>query len=328
MSRRTGYLFLLVAALGLYSLPAPAPVIYTPGEGVRYEAVGADNSWRRERAQDQLQVAQEAFEKQDYSLALRASKRVVRTWPASDFAPAAQYLLARCHEMKRQDERAFEEYQKIFEKYPKSEHIEEALQHQYDIATRFLNGQRFRLWNTIPFFPDMEKTVKLYERVIRSGPFSEVAPKAQIRIGAAYEKRKDYPAAAAAYERAADRYHDQPAVAADALYRAGIAHAKQAATAEYDQGTAGQAIATFTDFITLYPEDLRVGEAREIIGKLRNEQARGNFAIAEFYAKRQKWGGARIYYNEVVLRGPDSTLAPVARQRIDDINQRMPAATP
>jgi len=328
MSRRFLCLLAAVALAAMFPNSAPAPLVYIPGEGMHYEPFGSTGNWRQQRAEDQLQVSQTAFDEQDYSLALRSCKYLLKTWPLSDYAPAAQFLLARSYELKGSDERAFDAYQVIFEKYPKSEHINEALHHQYDIATRFLNGKRFRLWKVIPFFPDMSRTAKLYAQIVKSAPFSDVAPHAQLRIGAAMEKAKDYPAAAAAYEHAADKYHDQPVIAADALYRAGIVYAKQAATAEYDQGTAGQAIDTFTDFITLYPSDQRISEAQDIILRLRNEQARGNFEIAKFYARRGKWAGARVYYNEVILKGPESPLVPEARRQIDEINKRMPATSP
>jgi len=326
MSPRFVFLILLTALLALIPSRSPAPLVYTPGEGWSYESYGSIGKWRRERAKDQMEVAQQAFDQKDYSLALRCAAYVLKTWPLSDFAPDAQYLLARCHETQGNDERAFNEYQKMFTKYPKSTKLKDALHRQYQIGLRFLNGQRFKLWGYIPFLPSMEKTAGLFDKIVQSGPYSEVAPQAQLRIGAAHEKDKNYPEAVVAYERAADRYHDRPVIAADALYRAGMAYTKQATTAEYDQGTAGQAIATFNDLITLFPEDKRVPAARRIIASLKNEQARGNFKIAEFYAKQKKWNGALVYYNEVLLNGPTSPLAPTARERIDQIKQRLPPA--
>lgn len=325
MSTRFVTLILLTAFATLIPLRSPAPLVYTPGEGWTYEAYGSIGKWRRERAKDQLDVAQEAFDRKDYSLSLRCGAYLLRTWPLSDYAPEAQYLVARCHEALGKDERAFNEYQKMFTKYPKSDKLKDALRRQYQISMRFLNGQRFKLWGYIPFFPSMEKTAGLFDKIVQSGPYSAVAPHAQLRIGAAYEKDKNYPEAVQAYERAADRYHDRPVIAADALYRAGMANTKQAATAEYDQGTAGQAIATFNDLIALFPEDKRVPEVKRIIVSLKNEQARGNFKIAEFYAKQKKWNGALVYYNEVLLNGPNSPLAPTARERIDQIKQQLPA---
>src|SRR6266571_1363266 len=110
---------LLLVALFLLALPlrSPAPFVYRPGEGWTYEPVGGEGKWQMTRAKDQLDVAQAAFDKKAYSLAMKAARRVVRVWPLSDYAPQAQYLVGRCYEATGQDERAFREYQKVIEKY-------------------------------------------------------------------------------------------------------------------------------------------------------------------------------------------------------------------
>jgi outer membrane protein assembly factor BamD len=166
----------------------------------------------------------------------------------------------------------------------------------------------------------------MFDKIVKNGPYSDAAPHAQLRIGAAREKQKDYPAAVKAYEVAADRYQDQPVIVADALYREGISYAKQSATAEYDQNTAAQAIATFTDFMTLFPDDRRAAQAQKISARLKSQQVQGNFEIARFYERSKKWDGAVIYYNEVLQLDPDSRYAALARQRIDALKPRLPAA--
>lgn len=326
MNRRFVFLLLAIACVLLVPFRSPAPLIYTPGEGWTYEAVGGVGSWQRTRAKDQLIVAQDAFDKKDYSTALKAARRTVRVWPLSDYAPQAQFVVGECYEAKGMDERAFKEYEKVLEKYPRFVDCEKVLKHQYEIANRFLAGEWFRLWTYIPFFPSMDRTADMYGKVVKDGPFSEIAPQAQMKIGAAREKQGNFPEAAKAYETAADRYHDRGQVAADALYRAGLAYQKQAQTAEYDQSTAGQAIATFVDFMTLYPDDARVPEAQKIIASLKDEQARGNFTIGQYYEEHGKWVSAKIYYNEVVnllLGEPNSTYASQARVRIEALNKRI-----
>lgn len=296
-----------------------------PGEGWYYEKFGLNTSWQRPRAKEQLEVAEEAFKKGDFSITKHAAHRIVRIWPLSDHAPRAQYLLGRCLEAEGKDEAAFNAYQAIIEKYPRSENFVEILQRQYGIAGRFLGGQWFRLWNTIPIYPSMDETAKLYVKIVNNGPYSEVAPHAQLRIGAAHEKEKNYPDAVKAYETAADRYHDQPLIAADALYREGVSYQKEASTAEYDQSTAGKSIAAYTDFITLFPDDVRVPQAQKTIVLLKAEQVRGNFVIAQFYEKSRKWAGAIVYYNEVLQLDPNSRYAPQARQRIEALKPRLQA---
>ncbi len=326
MNRRFVLLIAAIACVLLVPFRSPAPLIYTPGEGWTYEPVGGEGNWQRARAKDQLIVAQDALDKKDYSTALKAARRTVKVWPLSDYAPQAQYIVGECYEAKGMDERAFKEYQKVLEKYPKFVDCEKVLKRQFAIANRYLGGQWFRLWNYIPFFPSMERTADMYEKIVKDGPYSEIAPEAQMNLGAAREKQKNFVDAAKAYETASDRYHDRGKVAGDALFRAGLAYQKQAETAEYDQSTAGQAISTFTDFITLYPDDSRVGEAQKIISSLKTEQARGNFTIGEYYQSHGKLISARIYYNEVVnllLGDPNSPYAVKARERIEALNKRI-----
>lgn len=329
---RLGLVLICVIA---FPYRSPAPLIYTPGEGWTYESAGSEGTWRRTRAKDQLAVAQQAFDKKSYGLAKRAAHAVVDNWPFSDYAPAAEYLLARCYEATKQDEDAFDTYQKLLEKYPKSANYEDVQARQFAICNRFLNGERFRIWHYIPTFPSMDKTVGLYEKMIKNGPYSDVAAQAQMNIGEARERQmrlfndqEPYVQAAKAYEVAADRYHNRPKIASDALYKAGVAYKKQAQTAEYDQSTAGQAIDTFTYFMTLYPNDSRVSQSEKFIAGLKNEQARGNFAIAQYYEHGKHWQGAMIYYNEVVSKAPESPYAATSLKRIDALKKITGTATP
>jgi len=325
MASRLAFWILMVTLLALTPFRSPAPIVFIPGEGWYYESYGENANWQRPRAKDQLQVAEEAFKNKDYSIATHAAHRILRLWPLSDYAPRAEYLVGRCLEVQHKDEAAFNAYQNIIEKYPKSGEYNEVLVRQYEIANRFLGGEWFRIWNTIPLYPSMDETAKLYNKIVNNGPYSAVAPHAQLRIGAAREKQRDYGEAVKAYELAADRYHDQPDIASDALYRAGVAWQKQADTAEYDQGAAAKAIAAYTDFMTFYPDDKRVATAQAAIVKLKAEQVRGSFEIAKFYESNHKWAGAVVYYNDVLQLDANSPLATQARQRIDVLKPRLSA---
>jgi len=280
-------------------------------------------AWEKSRAKDQLDVAEAAFAKKDYRIAFKAARRVVKRWPLSDYAPRAQYLIGRVYEAQNKDERAFKAYQALLEKYPKMDNYQEVLHRQFDICSRFLGGQWFKLWGYIPFFPSMDKTANMLEKLVKNGPYSDVAPQAQMSIGAAREKQKDFPKAVKAYERAADVYHDDKAVAADAQFKAGLAYNRQAKRAEYDQSVAGKAISTFSDFNSLYPEDQRVPQAQEYIKSLRTEQARGSYEIARYYEKKGRWNGALIYYNDVITKDESSQYAADARHRIERLKSRV-----
>ncbi len=334
MSFRIAWFPLIFLLLVAFPFRSPAPFIYTPGEGWTYEPVGGEGKWKQTTAKDQVEVAQAALDKGAHGLAFKAARRVIAVWPLSDYAPQAQYIIGRHYEARGLDEKAFKAYQKVLEKYPKIANYDEILNRQYEIAGKFLGGKYFKVLGYVPLYSSMPKTAEMYEKVVKNGPFSEVAPKAQLNIGAAHEKNKmlgfkapDYPAAAKAYETAADRYHDRPTIAAEALFRESMAHRKQAKDADYDQTSAGRAIDRFTDFIVLYPDDPRVPEARQFIAELRLEQARGNYEIARFYETKKRWSGAQVYYNEVVLKDPESPYAAKARERLDQLRERVQEAS-
>ncbi|MEI6193471.1 MAG: tetratricopeptide repeat protein [Verrucomicrobiota bacterium] len=324
MNRWLTFLLLVAAGVTLFPFRSPAPLVYSPGEGWYYEPVGTTAKWTRTRAKDQLEVAEQAFTNHNYTITMHAANRVLKVWPLSDYAPRAEYLLGRCLEARGRDEAAFDAYQNIVKKYPRTDKYEDVLWRQYEIANRFLGGEFFRIfWGYLPLYPSMDETAKMYGKIVDSGPYSSVAPLAQLNIGKAREKQKDYEAAVKAYEAAADRYHDQPTIAADAMYRAAFSYNKQATTSEYDQGTAAKAIAAYTDFMTFYPEDKRVADAQKAVVTLKAEQVRGNFSIAQYYEKNKQWTGAVVYYNEVLQMDPSSPYAAQARQRIEVLKPRM-----
>jgi len=328
MKLRIAIWFVLVLLTVLLPSRSPAPLVFVPGEGWYYENYGENAKWQRPRAKEQLEVAEQAFTNRNYTITLHAARRVLRIWPLSDYAPAAQYLVGRCLEAQHKDEAAFNAYQDIIEKFPKTSQYNEVLQRQYEIANRFLAGEWFKFYNLFPLYRSMEKTAGLYEKIVNNGPYSDVAPQAQLHVGAAREKQRDYADAAQAYDTAADRYHDQPQIAADAMFQRAFSWQKQADTAEYDQGAAQKAIDFYSEFMTFFPDDQRVAEAQKSITKLKAEQVRGHFEIAQFYEKGHKWAGAVVYYNAVLQLDPNSPLAAQARQRIDVLKPRLAAATP
>ena len=323
MSFRRLFLFLAFAFVLLLPFRSPAPIYYTPGEGWYYEPYGQKADWQRPRAKDQLEVAEQYFKAADYSGALRAARRVIVVFPLSDYVADAEYLTGRCLEAQGKDQAAFHAYQTMIDKYPGNHYYEDALWRQYAIANRLLAGEWTRLWNIVPFFPSMDTAANMFNEIVTNGPYSDVAPHAQLRVGAAHEKAKDYDLAVKAYGTAADRYHDQPVIAADAIFRQGVAYYRQASKAEYDQGTAQQAIETFTDFITLFPDDKRVSQAQKAITILKADQVRGAFEVAKFYDDSKKWDGAAVYYNQVVQLDPNSSYAALARQRIEVLKPRL-----
>jgi outer membrane protein assembly factor BamD len=212
---------------------------------------------------------------------------------------------------------AYKSYKVMVEKYPASNFFDNTLERLYSIGNLYLAGEPARLWK-IPIGPSMDKTVEIYESIIKAAPYGKYAPEAQFKIGLAREKQKKFSDAVAAYNTLIDKYPGNDIVD-DAQYQIGHAWLKASSEPEYDQSAAEKSIEAFQDFIVRYPNSEKIDQAKEYIGSLNGRQTAGSFNIAKFYESQRNLKAAYIYYNEVIRQNPDSSQAQIAKKKVQEL---------
>jgi outer membrane protein assembly factor BamD len=289
----------------------PAPLIWRKGEGWTYERTGYQYA---NNPKDQLAMAKKFQAKKDYDQAISAYRRIISRWPTSIAVQDARMGLGECLTAIGYYYKAFKAYQDLIEKNPNSPYFDTVLERQYEIGNLFLAGERVKVCG-IRLFSGLSKAGEIYEQVVKNGPYSKVGPSSQFRLGLVFEKQKDYLGAVHAYEKLLERYPNDP-MAEDAQFQIGWANYREARRAEYDQNTANQAIAAFSDFLLRYPNSPKATRAEELTAELRQDQSRGLYAIAKFYEKRKDYRAAVIYYNQVIEKNPKSVWANTAQRQI------------
>src|SRR5271155_1079315 len=171
-------------ALGFATSIARAELVWRPGEGWSDES-GGDVSASSSR--DQLDLAHKLEAQGQRDSALKAYKALLRRWPLSFFAPEAQYRVGKILEDQGDFYNAFQAFQKMVTKYPSSDYFPQALNEQYRIANLYLAGEPQRIWK-IPVGPSMQRTIEMYQRIIKNAPYGDFAPESQFNIGLANEK--------------------------------------------------------------------------------------------------------------------------------------------
>ncbi len=317
-------LFWLLAGVFCFVLPleCPAPLIWRKGEGWTYERAGAAYA---NTPKDQLALARKYQEQKAYDAAVAAYRRVISRWPTSFAAQDARLGLAESLVELGYLYKGFKEYQNLLDKHPNSPYFDTVLQRQFEIADRFLAGEKHKVWR-FKIFPALDKAAEIYSQVVKNGPYSKLGPLAQFRLGLTYEKQHDYISAVHAYEKLLERYPNDP-LAEDAQFQIGWAYKMEAGRSEYDQNNANEAISAFTDFLLKYPNSRLAPRAEELRAELKQEQSRGLFQIAEFYEKRKNYKAAIIYYNEVIEQNPRSDWANTAQRKITELAARQKDST-
>jgi len=300
-----------------------AELVWRPGEGWTDESGGEISA---SSSRDQLDLAHKLEAKGQRDDAMKAYKGLLRRWPLSFFAPEAQFRLGKIQEDEANYPDSFKSFQTMVKKYPSSDYFTQALGEQYRIANLYLAGEPQRVWK-IPVGPSMDKTVDMYDQIIKNAPYGAYAAQSQFKIGLAREQQRKYTDAVDAYQKVLDNYPTS-AVASNAQYQIGYAWMKAASNANYDQSAARKAIDAFQDYLVRYPDSDKAAQAQINIQKLGHEQTQGAYNIAQFYEhshptnttpKASLLRAAYIYYNEVVREDPDSAQAQLAKKRIQEL---------
>ena len=304
-----------------FALPvAQASLVWRPGEGWSDES-GGDVSASSSR--DQLEMAHKLEAQGARDDALKAYKNLLRRWPLSFFAPEAQFRVGKILEDEAAFADAFKSFQVMVTKYPASDYFEQALNEQYRIANLYLAGEPQRIWK-IPVGPSMDRTVEMYNQVIKNAPYGTYAAQCQFNIGLAREQQRKYTDAVDAYQKVLDNYPTS-SVASNAQYQIGYAWMRSSINGDYDQGAARKAIDAFQDYLVRYPTSDKAAQAQENIQKLGQKQTQGAFNVAQFYETQHDPRAAFIYYNEVVREDPNSSQAQLAKKRIQELRPAVEA---
>jgi outer membrane protein assembly factor BamD len=313
MPRHRTLLCLLLLSFAVST--ARAELVWRPGEGWSDES--SEGGAVADSSRDQLEMAHKLEAAGQRDDALKAYKNLLRRWPLSFFAPEAQFRVGKILEDEADFADAFKAFQTMVQKYPSSDFFAQALNEQYRIANLYLAGEPQRLWK-IPVGPSMDRTVEMYERIIKNAPYGAYAPQCQFNIGLARETQRRYTDAIDAYQLVLDNYPTS-AVAPNAQYQIGYAWMRSSISGDYDLGAARKAIDAFQDYLVRYPNSDKVVQAQENIQKLGQKQTQGAFDVAKFYETQHLPRAAFIYYNEVVREDPNSPQAQIAKKRIQEL---------
>ncbi|MDD5261142.1 MAG: outer membrane protein assembly factor BamD [Methylacidiphilales bacterium] len=290
-----------------------AALVWRPGEGWTNENSG--EALAASDAKAGLQLARNLEAKEAYKDALDAYRSIVRRWPLSSAAGEAQFKVGFMLEKRAEFWAAYKAYQKVVEKYPGSQFFDLAIERQFSIGNLYLAGEPQKVWK-IPLLPSMDKTVEIFETVIKNAPYGTYAPQAHFKIGLAREQQKKWSDAIASYNKLIDKYPGSD-LASDAQYQIGYAWYQASSQPDYDQSAAQKSIEAFQDFLVRYPNSEKVDQARIYMTELDGRRVQGSFNIAQFYEKQKNYKAAIIYYNDVVQQGPNSPQATEAKQKLD-----------
>lgn len=165
---------------------------------------------------------------------------------------------------------------------------------------------------------DWRKAGIAFERLMLELPRRDARlPMARLSLGESRLGQQSYLQAVREFRRVADDYPTD-SLAPVGLLRAGDSYAKLWRRPELDPTYGGQAVATWQELVTRYPESRYADTARTRITGLQEWYAIKEFQAAEFYMKYKAYDAAIIYFKDLVAKYPNTKKAPEAMTRLVD----------
>lgn len=259
----------------------------------------------------------------EYKRAIGEFQKLLRFYPKSELAPAAQYYIGRVYEDMEEYYSAFIAYQKTIDSYPFTEKIDEIVEQEYKIGNLFLTGQKAKILG-VAILPALDKAIEIFKKVTENAPYSKHAPMAQFKIGQAYKKAGSFDEAIVEFRVLVDTYPESELVD-DAKYEIAYCTYKASLKPHYDQTPTDAAIKQFEEFAEQEADETLTVEAEEALRDLKEKKAESLYEVAAFYEKRKQYQSALIYYNEVLETYPDTGCAVKALSRIRILEEKQKA---
>lgn len=306
---------LLTAFTGTFT---DASIVFRPKNG---KLVIPGEEQTSGNAQQLFTSAQTMESHNDFKGAIKTYTTLVRRYPHDALAPGAAYRKAQLQEQIGDDLKAAETYRFVVERYQKFDKFEEAIEAQFRIGERYLEGKKAKLLGINILHP-IDKARGIFTGIVKTAPFGKYTARAQFNIGRCAEKEGNDEGAVAAYQAVVDKFPDQP-IAADAQYQIGYIWYRSTKQGTRDAAAAKNAKHGFEDFLYRHPHSEKAAQAREDLRRLEQKQTSDSFSVAKFYDKQRKYRAAAIYYNEVIQQQPDSPQGNEAKKRVAEIRAKV-----
>ena len=160
-----------------------------------------------------------------------------------------------------------------------------------------------------------QATFGILTKVIENSSYGPLAPKAQYQLGLVLKGLQRYYEAEDAFSKVISTYPNSEWVI-PSQFQIAECRSKLSRGAPYDQGSTQEAKQKYEEFIQEYPDAKLSSDAEKNLKRLQEQEAHSNFDIARFYEKQKSDTAAKIYYNEIIAKYPDSVWATQAQERL------------
>ena len=265
-------------------------------------------------AEGDFQQAMALYRSEQYAASRKAFYGMRDKYGETFYREDALFYEAESYYHEKRYDQAYYTYEQLLKDYPGSRYLDRVMAREFDIANRFLKGQRRETFG-MRLFTDTGFGLEVLEKVREhdvNGPYADRG----LAYGGAFQYRQtEFDEASFLYDLLIEhypksRYQPQAHLVGSESRR----RAYQGAL--YDGSRLTQAKGLLEAAQRQFPEvTKRKVDAPRILDWIRVQQAERDYQVAEYYRRVGQHRAADHYYQQVIKSYPDTAWARRAKQR-------------
>ena len=240
--------------------------------------------------------------------------------PSSPMRDRALYLMAEALYQYGDRIRSFYYLDELLDEHPDTPLFNQALDRQFKIADRYLDGYKRRILG-VPFFHAYDEGVDMLYRIQARSPGSQIAERALLRTADFYYADAQYDLAADAYQAYAKSYPRSPASPRVKLRQA-FANYAQFRGLRFDATPLVDARAQLREIVAAHPDMAAEEGLPQVLERIDRTFAEKAYATADFYRRTHAPQAAAFTYRYLIDAYPNTPEAAKAQQAL----ARLPAS--
>jgi outer membrane assembly lipoprotein YfiO len=254
------------------------------------------------------------------------ARRLLVSWvktPGNQAAPdrdRALFLLADAYFREDDLLTSFYQYDELLDNYPESRFFNPALERQFTIADKYLNGHKDKFLG-IRLLSQEDKAIDMLFRIRERAPGSPLAERALMRTAEYYFSTAQYDFAGDAYAAFARAYPRSPELGTVRLRQA-FSSLAQFRGIKFDSTPLIDARTQFQDLQVRYPEIAKQAETTKFVDTINHTLAKKMLDMADFYRRTSRPKAAAYTLFTLIETYPNTAESDSARTALN----RLPKA--
>ena len=251
------------------------------------------------------------YQKEEWKKLAWACQDLLADFPKSPFARETLYYLGVAYFKLEQYDSANVAFSNYLKEDSLPKFFEETFHYKFEIAKKFDGGSRIPLfgWSKMPkWLPAYEEALEIYDEVITTLPRDVLTAEALYRKGALLLKMQDYKKSVETFQILCRRFPKHP-LTPHAYVGIGEVYLTEAQKEFPDPDKLELAEMNFQKFKTHFSNEPQIETVHTNLLKMKEILAEDLVKVAEFYERTKKKEAAKLYYNAVIKKYPETMAA-------------------